>query len=255
MRMTRRALGIAAALALAVTAVALLGRPVPAASPEVVVYSARHYGQEAAFQAFTKKTGHRDQDPQRQHRRDVRAPQGRGRQDPGRRPPHRRCRQSLERGPGRAPLQGRLPGADRQHPRQPARSREPLVRAHGAGAHDHVQHRQGQAGRAVDLRGPRRPQVEGAALPAPVGLRLQPVPHRHHDQAVRRAPHRGDRQGLGGQPADPHQRRHQDPGSHRGRAVRRRSHQSLLPGPHRGQGPQLPGRAVLGEPGAPRAPT
>jgi iron(III) transport system substrate-binding protein len=29
----------------------------PAQSPEVVVYSARHYGQEAAFDAFTKKTG------------------------------------------------------------------------------------------------------------------------------------------------------------------------------------------------------
>ena len=57
MRMTRRALGIATALALAVTTAALLGRPVRAASPEVVVYSARHYGQEVAFQAFTKKTG------------------------------------------------------------------------------------------------------------------------------------------------------------------------------------------------------
>ena len=57
MGITRRTFGTAAALALAVTAVALLGRPVPAAAPEVVVYSARHYGQEAAFQAFTKKTG------------------------------------------------------------------------------------------------------------------------------------------------------------------------------------------------------
>ena len=57
MRMTRRVFGIAAVLALAVTTAALLGRPVRAASPEVVVYSARHYGQEAAFQAFTKKTG------------------------------------------------------------------------------------------------------------------------------------------------------------------------------------------------------
>ena len=31
--------------------------PAPAQSPEVVVYSARHYGQEAAYDAFTKKTG------------------------------------------------------------------------------------------------------------------------------------------------------------------------------------------------------
>jgi iron(III) transport system substrate-binding protein len=57
MRMTRRVFGIAAVLALAVTTAALLGRPVGAASPEIVVYSARHYGQETAFQAFTKKTG------------------------------------------------------------------------------------------------------------------------------------------------------------------------------------------------------
>src|SRR4030095_4158544 len=34
-----------------------LARPVPAQGPEVVVYSARHYGQEAAFEAFTKKMG------------------------------------------------------------------------------------------------------------------------------------------------------------------------------------------------------
>ena len=41
---------------LAVLALTLAG-PVPAQGPEVVVYSARHYGQEAAFEAFTKKTG------------------------------------------------------------------------------------------------------------------------------------------------------------------------------------------------------
>jgi iron(III) transport system substrate-binding protein len=32
-------------------------RPTSAQAPEVVVYTARHYGQEAAFEAFTKKTG------------------------------------------------------------------------------------------------------------------------------------------------------------------------------------------------------
>jgi iron(III) transport system substrate-binding protein len=35
----------------------LAAGPAPAQSPEVVVYSARHYGQEAAYDAFTKKTG------------------------------------------------------------------------------------------------------------------------------------------------------------------------------------------------------
>jgi iron(III) transport system substrate-binding protein len=50
-------LGLSAALALAAAALGLPGRPVPAGPAEVVVYSARHYGQEPAFQAFTKKTG------------------------------------------------------------------------------------------------------------------------------------------------------------------------------------------------------
>jgi iron(III) transport system substrate-binding protein len=43
---------------LAGMAVALSPAPTPSAqSPEVVVYTARHYGQEAAFEAFTRKTG------------------------------------------------------------------------------------------------------------------------------------------------------------------------------------------------------
>jgi iron(III) transport system substrate-binding protein len=50
-------LGLSAALALAAAALGLPGRPVPAGPAEVVVYSARHYGQEPAFQAFTRKTG------------------------------------------------------------------------------------------------------------------------------------------------------------------------------------------------------
>jgi len=47
---------VTAVLALAL-AVGLTGGAAPAAGPEVVVYSARHYGQEPAFEAFTKKTG------------------------------------------------------------------------------------------------------------------------------------------------------------------------------------------------------
>lgn len=46
--------GLVALTALLATAAAA---PAPAQSPEVVVYSARHYGQEAAYDAFTKKTG------------------------------------------------------------------------------------------------------------------------------------------------------------------------------------------------------
>jgi iron(III) transport system substrate-binding protein len=54
---TSQATLITAILVLAALAVGLTGVGAPAAGPEVVVYSARHYGQEPAFEAFTKKTG------------------------------------------------------------------------------------------------------------------------------------------------------------------------------------------------------
>jgi iron(III) transport system substrate-binding protein len=57
MRRTSLTRGLAAALG-AVAALAVLPARTPdAQGPEVVVYSARHYGQEAAFDAFTRKTG------------------------------------------------------------------------------------------------------------------------------------------------------------------------------------------------------
>lgn len=51
----RRSCHLAVLAALALLAVASF--PAPAAAEEIVVYSARHYGQEAAFEAFTRKTG------------------------------------------------------------------------------------------------------------------------------------------------------------------------------------------------------
>ena len=47
------AAGLGAVVALAVASIS----PTSAQAPEVVVYTARHYGQEAAFEAFTRKTG------------------------------------------------------------------------------------------------------------------------------------------------------------------------------------------------------
>ena len=44
-------------LLLLLSAMLMSAGSAPAASNEVVIYSARHYGQEAAFDAFTKKTG------------------------------------------------------------------------------------------------------------------------------------------------------------------------------------------------------
>ena len=49
------ALAVALGAALALTVLPFV--PTGAQAPEVVVYTARHYGQEAAFDAFTKKTG------------------------------------------------------------------------------------------------------------------------------------------------------------------------------------------------------
>ena len=49
------ALAVALGAALALTVLPVV--PTGAQAPEVVVYTARHYGQEAAFDAFTKKTG------------------------------------------------------------------------------------------------------------------------------------------------------------------------------------------------------
>jgi iron(III) transport system substrate-binding protein len=52
----RRWLHFSLAAGLAVAALSA-GHPAPAVAAEVTVYSARHYGQEAAFDAFTRKTG------------------------------------------------------------------------------------------------------------------------------------------------------------------------------------------------------
>jgi iron(III) transport system substrate-binding protein len=57
--MTLRSRCFALAIIIAAVAALLQGRPVPsdAQTPEVVVYSARHYGDEPAIAAFTRKTG------------------------------------------------------------------------------------------------------------------------------------------------------------------------------------------------------
>jgi len=57
MRRTSLTRGLAAALGAVAALVLLPSRSPDAQGPEVVVYSARHYGQEAAFDAFTKRTG------------------------------------------------------------------------------------------------------------------------------------------------------------------------------------------------------
>lgn len=57
MRRTSFTRGLAAALGAVAALVLLPSRSPDAQGPEVVVYSARHYGQEAAFDAFTKRTG------------------------------------------------------------------------------------------------------------------------------------------------------------------------------------------------------
>jgi len=57
MRFRHIAVAVLAVIAVIAAAAVLLPSIAPAQRPEVVVYSARHYGEEAAFQAFTRKTG------------------------------------------------------------------------------------------------------------------------------------------------------------------------------------------------------
>ncbi len=57
MRRTSLLCALAAALGAVLTLVVAPSAPTSAQGGEVVVYTARHYGQEAAFEAFTKKTG------------------------------------------------------------------------------------------------------------------------------------------------------------------------------------------------------
>jgi iron(III) transport system substrate-binding protein len=57
MRRTSLRRTLAAALGTLLALAVPLSVPSSAQAPEVVIYSARHYGQEAAFDAFTKKTG------------------------------------------------------------------------------------------------------------------------------------------------------------------------------------------------------
>jgi iron(III) transport system substrate-binding protein len=57
MRLTSLRTLLTTALAVLLALAVPLTAPSSAQAPEVVVYSARHYGQEAAFEAFTKKTG------------------------------------------------------------------------------------------------------------------------------------------------------------------------------------------------------
>ncbi len=57
MRRTSLTRALAAALGALAALVLLPSRSPDAQGPEVVVYSARHYGQETAFDAFTKRTG------------------------------------------------------------------------------------------------------------------------------------------------------------------------------------------------------
>ncbi len=225
---------------------------VPAAmaeAAEVMVYSARaHYGQEPAMEAFTKKTGIQVKSFGGEAGPALRAAEGRGRPHARRRPDQRRRRQPLERRPRRSPRKDGLAGDRAEHPGAPARSRRALGGAHGARPHHHVQQDQGEGRGALDLRGARRPEVEGPPLHAHLEPHLQPVAARHDDQAAGRGQDREHREELGGQRPHADQRRHQDPRGDRRRAVRRGYHQHLLSRSHPRQGRQLPGRRVLGEP-------
>ena len=202
-----------------------------------------------------QEDGHHGQGAHRADRRAVRAAQGRGRADTGRRAAHGGRRQPLERRPGRAAGQGRLARAHRQHPRLPARSRAALVRPRPCGrARSCTTASKVNPAELSTYEALGDPKWKGRLCLRTSGYiynqsMLATMIKRHGE------PHdRGDRQGLGRQPAGAHQRRHEDPRGHRGRPVRRGAHEPLLPGPHPGQGRRVPGGALLGQPGHDRHP-
>ena len=122
-----------------------------------------------------------------------------------------------------------LGGPRRQHPGPVPRSRRPLVRALAARARRSTPPRIGCRQDAIDLRGPRRPEMEGQALhpllPAPVQHR----PDRGDDRQARRGRDRGMAARRQGEPRqEAVRRRPRRREGHRGRRLRHRPRQPVL---------------------------
>mgnify|MGYP003694547401 CR=1 FL=1 len=144
----------ARALLLALTMVAGAGAVSLAAAGEVVVYSARsQYGQEPAIDAFTKKTGIQVKSFGGNTSELFDRLKAEGDKTPA------DVLITVDAGnlwnAGRAGLLSRIDSPEIAA-NVPANLRDPEGRwigAHRARPHHHVQHRQGEAGRALDLRG------------------------------------------------------------------------------------------------------
>ena len=85
-------------------------------------------------------------------------------------------------------------------------------------------------GRGHQLRGPRRPAVEGSHLPAHVEQRVQPVARRRLPRQARPRGDRGAAAVVDGQRPEDLQLRRRAARGDGGRRLRRRPHQPLLPG-------------------------
>ena len=100
---------------------------------------------------------------------------------------------------------------------------ERVVRTDRSRPHDHALHRAGEGDRRHHLRGPRRPALEGQAVPALGHLGVQRLVRRRPDREGRRGRDAGDARALDGQRArDPRLRRRRAERD-RGRPLRRRA--------------------------------
>ena len=216
------------------------GRRRPSAGPapppdrgEVVVYSARiEHADQADVRRLHRQDRHHGPGAQRERGGAVRAAQGRGGGHPGRRADDGRRRATSGSPQQAGLLQGfQSPVIEKNIPAHlRARTNDWVglsVRARTiAYSTERVKPDELSTYEALG-----DPEVAGPALPPHVEEGLQPVDGGDDDQDARREADRGDRAGLGGQRAPHLRQRHQAPGGHRRRPVRRRAGQHLLPGP------------------------
>ena len=179
-------------------AAALLALALPAAADDVNIYSSRHYDtDERLYSDFTEPDRHPGQPHRRQAGGADRPDEGRGRQQPGRRLHHRRCRPHLARRPGGAAAAGPFARSSTRASRRTCATPTATGTASRSGRGSSSTPRTGSPNPPQTYDALADPDVEGPDL-HPLGAQLlQPVADGGDDRQ------RGRRQGprLGHRPA------------------------------------------------------
>ena len=180
------------------------GRPRAGGRDELVLYSARHYRRSRPSRPSPRRPASRSRSSTRATARAVRAAQGRGRADPGRRPGHGGRRQPLER---RArPGSWRPIDSPELASNIPAHLRDPERRWVGLTVRARTIMYNTTSVKPDELSTYEAlgdPKWKGRLCLRTSTVHLQPVHARHHDQAVRRAPDGGDRARAGSRTSRP----------------------------------------------------